>query len=148
MQAGFAEREITPKAGMEQPGGYGKAYHSGAVHDPPKVRAAVLASGAERVALVGCDVAMMPRYVALPARAAIERRCGIPAQSVMVAASHTHSGGPIGMVAPGAFDHASALVRRLAYEHSTCDDPAYAEVRRELAELLHAGWQAALPPGR
>ncbi len=28
------------------------------------------------------------------------------------------------------------------------DDPAYAEVRRELAELLHAGWQAALPPGR
>ncbi|MCS7238194.1 MAG: sulfatase [Thermoguttaceae bacterium] len=27
------------------------------------------------------------------------------------------------------------------------DDPAYAEVRKEMAELLHAGWKAALPEG-
>jgi len=131
MQAGFAEREITPMAGMEQPGGYGKAYHSTVVHDPPKVRAAVFADASERVAVVGCDVAMLPRYVVLRARAAIEARCGIRAQSIMLAASHTHSGGPIGMVAPGAFDHASELVRRLAYEHSTCDDPRYVAMVQE-----------------
>lgn len=27
------------------------------------------------------------------------------------------------------------------------DQPAYAAVRKEMAELLHAGWKAALPPG-
>lgn len=27
------------------------------------------------------------------------------------------------------------------------DDPAYASARSEMAELLHAGWKAALPPG-
>ncbi len=27
------------------------------------------------------------------------------------------------------------------------DDPAYAAVRKETADLLHAGWKAALPPG-
>lgn len=27
------------------------------------------------------------------------------------------------------------------------DDPAYAEVRRQMAELLHGGWKAALPDG-
>lgn len=27
------------------------------------------------------------------------------------------------------------------------DDPAYADVRKEMSALLHAGWKAALPPG-
>jgi uncharacterized sulfatase len=28
------------------------------------------------------------------------------------------------------------------------DDPAYASARREMADLLHAGWRAALPPAK
>jgi len=30
---------------------------------------------------------------------------------------------------------------------NVADDPAYAEVRKEMADLLHAGWKKALPPG-
>ena len=134
MKAGFAERDITPKQGMERPGGYGKSFHKGAAHDPCKVRAAVFDDGHSRktrVALVGIDVCFISRGLALGARAGIAKACGIAPGAVMIGASHTHAGGPTGMVQPGEFDHASALVKDLAYERSSCADPAYLDIARK-----------------
>jgi len=131
VKAGFAERDITPKEGMERPGGYGKSYHKGEPHDPTKVRAAVFDDGATRVALVGIDVCFIYRHVVEAARAEIEKRCGIAPQAVMVGASHTHAGGPSGMVQPGQFDHASDLVKTWAYERSSCADPEYIKIMRD-----------------
>ena len=137
MRVGFAERDITPLKGMEQPSGYGKAYNEGKVHDPLKARAVVFDDGSRRTALVGLDTAAVPEHLVKAARAEIQRKCGIPPEAVLVAASHTHSGGPLEGIRPGEFDGASELVRRLAYEHSGAENQEYAGiVRRAIVEAV------------
>jgi neutral ceramidase len=138
LKAGFADRDITPAIGMEQPGGYGKAFHK-TLHDPCKVRAAVFDDGRTRVALVGTDTLMIPRALVLAARAEIEKRCGIAPGAILVGASHSHSSGPVGMVQPGEFDHASPLVKSLAYEKSSCADAAFLKhVQAQIVEAVCA----------
>ena len=136
VKAGFAERDITPGIGMEQPGGYGKSFHR-VFHDPCKVRAAVFDDGQSRVALVGLDTLMISRAVVLAARAQIEKTLGIPGTNVLIGASHSHSSGPVGMVQPGEFDGASELVKKLAYEESSCADPGFLlHVTRQIVEAV------------
>lgn len=124
VKAGFAERDITPAIGMEQPGGYGKSFHT-TFHDPCKVRIGVFDDGTKRVALVGLDALIVPRSVVLAAREQITKKCGIPGDAIMIGASHSHSSGPVGMIQPGELDFASDLVKKLAYEESSCADPGY-----------------------
>jgi neutral ceramidase len=139
MTAGFAEADITPEIGMEQPGGYGKSYHR-TLHDPCKVRAAVFADGRQRVALVGIDALVIRRAQVEAARKAIHEQCGIAPEAVLIAASHSHSSGPTGMILPGEYDHGSELVRELAYEKSSCADAGYLEhvVRQIVAAVVEA----------
>ena len=130
VKAGFAEADITPEIGMEQPGGYGKSFHR-TFHDSCKARAAVFDDGRRRVAIVGLDALIVPRGLVVEARKAIAAKCGIPGESVLINASHSHSSGPIGMVQPGEFDGAPELVRKLAYEKSSCADAKYLGKVRE-----------------
>ncbi|MBI4660936.1 MAG: hypothetical protein HY735_19045 [Verrucomicrobia bacterium] len=145
LKAGFAERDITPAIGSEIPGGYGKAFHK-SFHDPCKVRAAVFDDGQKRVALVGTDSLIIPRHLVLAARRLIQERCGIPPGAVMIGASHSHSSGPIGFVQPGEYDHASELVKKLAYEKSPCADPKYVDlVRDAIADAVCAANDTRAP---
>jgi hypothetical protein len=135
-RAGFAERDITPAIGMEAPGGYGKSYHR-SVHDPCKVRAAVFDDGRSRVAVVGLDALGIRRETVSKVRRAVEQRTGIPGDSVLIGASHSHSSGPCVWILPGEYDHAPPLVQKLAYEESTCVDPKYlAQVERALIDAI------------
>jgi hypothetical protein len=137
MHVGFAERDITPEKGMERPGGYGKAYHTGDVHDPCKVRAVVFDDGEKQVALVGLDTLMAPRYMVLAAREDIQSACGLNSGAVLIAASHSHSAGPLGFVGADEFNNASALVKYLAYEKSICPDPRYVgHTRQQIAAAV------------
>ncbi|NLF70631.1 MAG: hypothetical protein GX575_16490 [Candidatus Anammoximicrobium sp.] len=142
MKAGFAEADITPELGMEVPGGYGKSYCR-SIHDPCKVRAAVFDDGQMRVALVGVDAGFVYRPMVLQARERIQQRCGIRPDAVLIGASHSHSSGPLGIVQPGQYDHASDLVKRLAYEKSSCADAGYVDrVRDKIVEAVCAADQA------
>lgn len=134
--SGFAEADISPEIGMEQPGGYGKAYHR-TFHDPCKVRAAVFDDGHNRTAIVGIDALLIPRSIVLSVRRQVEARCGIPDNAILITASHSHSAGPLGMVYPGEYDHADPFVRELAYEKSSAADPKYIDmVEKKLVEVI------------
>ena len=127
-KAGFAEKDITPSSGMEMPGDYGKNHNSGTVHDPLKVRAVVFEDETSSIALVGVDAISISRHIVVAARQRIQSTCGIPGSAILVGASHTHTGGPIGGIPQGQFDHASDFIRKLAYEESPMEDPVYARI--------------------
>ncbi|HEY2572993.1 MAG TPA: hypothetical protein VGH65_02955 [Verrucomicrobiaceae bacterium] len=136
IKAGFAERDITPSLGMEQPGGYGKVFHK-TFHDPCKVRAAVFDDGKKRIALVGLDALITPRQLSLEARAEIQKKCGITPDCVIIGASHSHSSGPVGMIQPHELDDASDLVKRLGYEESSLADEGYLmKVQKAIVEAV------------
>ena len=134
VKAGFAETDITPEIGMEQPGGYGKSFHK-SLHDPCKARVAVFDDGTKKCAIVGLDALIVPRHLVVAVRKEITARTGIAGEAVLINASHSHSSGPIGMVQPGEFDQAPELVRKLAYEKSSAADPKYLKlVHRQIVE--------------
>ena len=135
-KAGFAERDITPDIGMEQPGNYGKSYHT-SFHDQCKVRAVVFDDGKKRVALVGLDLLFVTRNVVQEARAEIQKRCGIQPDAIMIGASHSHSSGPIGMAEPGDYDKSSALVKDLATNKSIISDPGFIQyLKNQIVEAV------------
>lgn len=135
-KAGFAERDITPDIGMEEPGDFGKVYHK-KFHDACKVRAVVFDDGKKRVAMVGIDLIFITRNLVLEARAEIEKRCGIPAGAIMIGASHSHSSGPMGNGEPGDFDKASALVKDLVKNKSITSDPGYLQtLKKQIVEAV------------
>ena len=125
-RAGFAERDVSPKVGDEAPGGYGKARH-GAFHDACKARAAVFDDGQGPVAIVGLDALLIRKPTVTEARKRIAERTGIATERVLIAASHSHSAGPTGMILPREFDGDSALVRSLAYDKTVVASPEYLE---------------------
>ncbi len=94
LRAGFARTDITPAVGSEMPGGFQKNFAKG-VHDQLWVEAAFFANGSTELAVVGVDLIMIPRDVVNDARREAETRCGIPAANILIAASHTHNGGPV-----------------------------------------------------
>lgn len=129
-KAGFAERDITPDIGMESPGGYGKSYHR-SFHDPCKVRAAVFDDGKQRVAVVGLDLLFITRTLTKELRAEIAKQSGIKPENILLAASHSHSSGPIGMAEAGDYENVPAFIQELYFKKSTISDPGYTQLLKK-----------------
>lgn len=145
VQAGFAERDITPAIGMEQPGGYAKIFHQ-RLHDPCKVRIALVDDGQSKIVLVSVDALLVPRPLVLAARKAIETATGIPGKAVLIAATHSHSSGPVGMVQPGEYDAAPPEIQDLAYRESSMANAGYLmKVQHEIVAGVRAALEARKP---
>ena len=92
LQAGAAASNITPDLGTLIVGGFAP-YPAEHVHDELYARSLVLDDGTTRIALVVCDLLGLHRGVSVEARRLVEETTGIPAQNVLISATHTHSAG-------------------------------------------------------
>lgn len=90
-KAGFAEIDITPPMGTPKQGSNSKTVTS-SVEDPIYARAAVFERGAERVAVVQLDTALILAGETAAIRAKVAQDHGFPGERVMVAATHNHAG--------------------------------------------------------
>ena len=124
MKAGFFETDITPAIGMGRPGSYLPRYIAG-VHDPLRVNAAVFMDGKATIALVGVDTAGIRAGTVAQARGLITQRLGIPAEHVLIAASHTHAGGPLWGWDPAIVQDAPKPIRDLVKHYRLLLDVDY-----------------------
>src|SRR3954453_10168850 len=94
LKVGFAHADITPALDSPSSIGSFRQRKMTGVHDPLLASACVIDDGNCPLALIGIDAAVIERTTADAARRAIATQTGIPANHVIISASHTHQGGP------------------------------------------------------
>lgn len=82
---------ITPPPGTPL-AGYFTERRAAGVHDDLFARLLLLEKDRQRLMLIACDLAGVPREFAGPLREAIAAATGLPRAAIMVCATHTHTG--------------------------------------------------------
>ncbi len=91
LKIGVASTTITPFLDIPLQGYYYPRMPDG-VHDDLHAKAWVIDDGHDQVVLVACDLVEVSREAVEAARQRISSRCGIPADHVLISATHTHTG--------------------------------------------------------
>ena len=94
LQCGAYEMVITPVLGVPIPG-YFTGRPATGVKDDLYAHAAVLNDGKTTIALISLDIIGMSDKMAAAIRERLTAATGIPAENIMVAATHTHTGAPV-----------------------------------------------------
>jgi hypothetical protein len=144
--AGFARADITPPIGAEMPGNFGKNYVQ-AIREPLWVHAGVLDDGACPLVFVSVDTCEIQSPLFFDAvTASIAAHTGIPAAQVLIAATHTHSGGPLAWLHPTEFAHAPDDLRDLITQHTINADPDYmAHAIAQTVAAVRQAWDGRAP---
>jgi neutral ceramidase len=108
IRVGAASVPITPAIGIPMAGYYSERGATG-IHDELHAKAIVVESGSAIAALVALDLITTPRSLVEDARREIERVAGFPGRSVMISATHSHTGPVLDPGSP--FGGQSALVK-------------------------------------
>ena len=91
LEAGVAVVDITPPVGYRMCGYFNERLSTG-TRDPLLAKALVLRQGDCRAAMVFCDLVGLTRDVTDRTRKAVHDKLGIPAENVLIAATHSHTG--------------------------------------------------------
>jgi neutral ceramidase len=120
LRLGVGAVKITPPAGAPMAGYY---YNRAAVgvHDDLWAKTMVLELGTARAALVACDITSLPGPVIEEARRLIQEGTGLAPASVMISATHCHTG-PVVLTA-GSRYNLTGEMKRIA-ERYVADLPA------------------------
>ena len=90
-KAGFARADITPAQGTPVHGYYEPRYASG-VLDPLQADVLALSDGSSSVLLISVDLCEFYADVIEPMRRNIAAQTGVPFESILIAATHNHTG--------------------------------------------------------
>ena len=92
LHIGFSRRLLTPAIPCQMAGFDARKDGARDVHDDLHARALVFDDGSVKFALVSVEVIAVSAEFATRVRVAAERATGIPAQNVLLSATHTHCG--------------------------------------------------------
>ncbi len=129
MKVGSARIDITPSLGIPMGGYWGRSGGAAEIGDALYARAVVFQLGKRRCALVSLDLVSISAETVGRMRARISARTDLASHSVMVCASHTHSG-PLTLAyrGMGSVDESyvdrviSAVVESVAQACSVCEE--------------------------
>lgn len=130
LQAGWAERKITPEVGVPMGGysGRGNEKRSTGVRDDLYVRALAFSDGRDKIVLVGSDMLIIPPNLSAAVRERVAPT-GLNPSQILFNASHTHCGpggfmpGLISEISGGEYD--PALIEFLATAFAEAITEAY-----------------------
>jgi hypothetical protein len=91
LRAGAYAQDVTPeKFPVSVNGGFADRKATSA-HDPLHARCLVLDDGTTKLAIVVVDSCMIPKELLDAAKASAEKQTGIPADNILISATHTHT---------------------------------------------------------
>lgn len=128
MLLGRAVVDITPPVGLHLAGWAGKRF-SNSIHQPLSCRVLYLQSDDKLAVLISVDLLGMSRRMADEVRQQIEVELGVPASTVMISSTHTHSG---------------PLLPPWWTQESPPDQPYLDELKRKIVGAVVAARQAPM----
>lgn len=133
LTAGAAQLDITPGLGAHLIGYFNDRIATDII-DPLQAKAIVLSDGETTLGFVICDLIVVPGEVVNAAKQLITARTGVPADHVLIAGTHTHTGPAISgaLGTPAEPGYAEWVAPRIA------DAFVMAQARLRPAEMAHA----------
>lgn len=147
LQVGVVARDITPPVPYRMSGYFYERMSTG-THDPLYAKALVLRQGDASCALVFCDLIGISRSVSDAARKAASEQTKIPAENILIAATHSHTG-PLYTGALRDYFHEQAVAKHGSDPAEKVDYPAELtkQIVAAIAEAQKKLQPATMTPG-
>ena len=127
--AGAARVKLDPPVGLAMLGYGGRVGHNTGLHDDLAAQALVLSDGTSKFAIAGVDVLALGIRIADDIRDRVASKADIPADSILVCATHTHSAPAFNIFATPRADAKRAEGRDLEWERALPDKIASAIIQ-------------------